>query len=552
MITLGFKYCKRLIFAVSILVVISLINAALLFVMPFLSRIIYDRLLTTHDHYLMIQILFCLAGFIVVNILANNIIVLITMYIRQRIIEFLRVDIMRSLMQYPFSFYREVNHGELFQRIVGDVDAVAGTIAQFMQAGAQVLQLIILLGTILLLDREIFILFILAMVAYLIWMYIIRIPLSKSDSNIKRVVEDLYSHFLEYVHAMKQIKVFGLFKKQETFFVTELNNLKRRSIQRSMMSMISNQGQQIGRFLSLSLLVICFYKIIEGEMTIGQYIMFGALTGLFISPVSFMFGLFENYESGNVSFKRIKGVLGLPHELSGPVLFTGMTTELVFDHITFKYNKDAVPAIDNITLVIKQGTHVAIVGESGSGKSTLVNLLMGIYQPTEGALYLNNMAITNYDIESLRKNIGVFSQDTFLFNTSVRDCINPKGVYSDDQIREALTIVRLPEFVGNLEYQIGEKGCRLSGGERQRIALARIVIRDCDIVILDEATSNLDPKVADEILDTLKGIHKENPHKTFITITHNWRELRNVDYVYMLKQGAVINEGTSDILEMEK
>lgn len=236
-------------------------------------------------------------------------------------------------------------------------------------------------------------------------------------------------------------------------------------------------------------------------------------------------------------------------EISGTKKFEGLRQAIIFDNVSFGYG-DRSHVLKNINIDIKKGEFVAIVGESGVGKTTVVDLLLGLLQPTGGEILVDGLSLAEYDLNSWRKSIGYMSQDIFLFHDTVEANLRWTAPHtSEERIKAATNLAYADEFLAGMPegYQtvIGDRGVRLSVGQRQRLALARTILQNPEIIVLDEATSSLDS--ASEAM-IWKAINKIWAEKTVITIAHRLATVKNVDRIYVLEGGSIAESGTWDEL----
>jgi ABC-type multidrug transport system fused ATPase/permease subunit len=236
------------------------------------------------------------------------------------------------------------------------------------------------------------------------------------------------------------------------------------------------------------------------------------------------------------------------YEVENPTALTELKTGIRYENVSFKYKDEYV--LKNINLTIGKGKTIALVGESGSGKSTLGDLLPRFYDVNEGSIFFDNIPITDCSILDLRNHIGVVSQESILFNTSVRDNIAfgmPNATLQE--IENAARIANAHDFIMNLETgydtNIGERGNKLSGGQKQRISIARAVLKNPTILILDEATSALDTESEKLVQDALDKLMKD---RTSIIIAHRLSTIRNADEIVLLSKGEIKERGTHDEL----
>ncbi len=229
---------------------------------------------------------------------------------------------------------------------------------------------------------------------------------------------------------------------------------------------------------------------------------------------------------------------------SGAKQFTDFSSEINIENLAFGYDGSR-PILSGVNICISKGKMIAIVGESGAGKSTLIDLIMGFLQPSSGSIAFDGVSLQEFDINSLRRNIGYVPQESVLFNMSVRDNLRwANDMAGDDKIKQACIQANAEEFIGKLSHGyetiVGDRGVRLSGGQIQRIALARAILRQPKLLILDEATSALDTHSERLIQQAIENIAKET---TVVVVAHRLSTIINADYVYVLKNGRIIEEG---------
>ncbi len=261
-----------------------------------------------------------------------------------------------------------------------------------------------------------------------------------------------------------------------------------------------------------------------------------------------------NYFQGSLnSIKELLRVEDKPYLQNGNVLFPGLKHSIRFVSVNFSYNSGSC-ILSNINLTINQGKMTALVGTSGAGKSTLASLIPRFYDPLEGQILVDDVDLRKFEITSLRRKIAIVSQDTFIFNTSVRNNIayglenvEESTIYRAAQQSNALEfILDLPE---SFDTQLGDRGVKLSGGQRQRVAIARALLRDPEILILDEATSALD-SVSERLIQ--ESLEKLSVNRTVIAIAHRLSTIIRADKVIVLEKGCIIEQGSyQELLEQK-
>tara|TARA_B100000575_G_C23089060_1_gene627773 strand:- start:741 stop:1574 length:834 start_codon:yes stop_codon:yes gene_type:complete len=256
---------------------------------------------------------------------------------------------------------------------------------------------------------------------------------------------------------------------------------------------------------------------------------------------------------GAAAFKRISEIIDREikiREISNAPKLILSNTNIKFKHVGFKYDSTNEKAVSNINFEIKGNTMTAFVGHSGAGKSTIINLLPRFYEPQEGSIEIDNQDISNISLKSLRKNLSMVSQDVILFDDTIKNNIAyAKENASIDDIVKACKFAAADEFIKKLpkgyDTMIGENGVRLSGGQKQRISIARAVLKESPIILLDEATSSLDAESEEKVQNAINNLTK---NKTTLVIAHRLSTIHNADKIFVMKSGRVVNSGSHEYL----
>ena len=293
-------------------------------------------------------------------------------------------------------------------------------------------------------------------------------------------------------------------------------------------------------------------EVINGNLAVGTYSVLVFLTQRLLWPLTRLGQTLDLYQRAMASVNRVMDLLDTPVKIrSGNISLptSNIQGEIKFDNVTFAYS-DRNNIIENLTLDIPAGDTIAIVGSTGSGKSTLVKLLLRFYETVAGAISVDGVDIKNINLTDLRQGIGLVSQDVFLFHGTVKENIAyGNSSASDAEIMEAAKIAEAHEFISQLpqgyETIVGERGQKLSGGQRQRIAIARAVLKNPPILILDEATSAVDNDTEAAIA---KSLEKITQNRTTIAIAHRLSTIRHSDCIYVLEYGKIVEQGTHEEL----
>jgi ABC-type bacteriocin transporter len=365
---------------------------------------------------------------------------------------------------------------------------------------------------------------------------------------------ELETQLVESLNAVGTIKRFGLEEyandKTENKFIALLRSICKSSIYGIY---IGTGTEFITRLFTIILLWAGSYYVIQRQLSPGELLSFYGLMGYFTSPAASLIGANKNIQDALIASDRLFEIIDLEIEsdnLNKIKFNADLIGDIQFNNVSFRYNTRAT-VFDGLDLIIKKGTTTAIVGESGSGKSTLLSLLQNLYPLKEGNISIGGFDIKNISNQSLRRCVCVVPQSIDLFAGSIIENITI-GEYEPDMQRVLglLQMLGINEFVEKLPNTyntfLSEQGVNLSGGQRQRIAIARALYRDPEILILDEATSSLDPASEQKVQITLKWFKEQG--KTIIIIAHRLSTIKNCDTILVLHNGKLIEEGHHDQL----
>jgi ATP-binding cassette subfamily C protein LapB len=316
-----------------------------------------------------------------------------------------------------------------------------------------------------------------------------------------------------------------------------------------------NIAQIVQQLASVLVVITGVYQIMAGEMSVGGLIACTILTGRCLAPMAQVATILTRYHHSIAAYRSIDSIMSLPQERPEGHKFLNrpkLDGNIEFKSVTFAYREQQIPAVSKVSFTVDRGEKIAIVGRMGSGKSTLQRLILNFYQPDEGAILIEGTDIQQIDPTDLRGNIGYVPQDIMLFSGNVRDNITigtPEA--NDASVLWATKLCGLDEFINQhpqgFDLQVGERGINLSGGQRQAIAIARALLNDPAILVLDEPTNSMDNTTELNFKDRLKQILSE---KTLILVTHKSSMLTLVDRLIVLNEGKVVADGPkSDVLK---
>lgn len=384
-----------------------------------------------------------------------------------------------------------------------------------------------------------------------------------STGILRRISRDIFnagakenSYIIESLTGIRTVRSLAIEQTVRWHWEELLNSLVKKAFNAQVIGIrLSMLSGAINTFTSTALLWFGAWQVIQGELTVGQLVAFNMLVGNVLGPFQRFSQLWNEFQEIIISTERINDVLEAEPEEdlhNKPRKTLGkLRGHICFDHVTFRYHPESkTNVLENISFEIQPEQMVAIVGRSGSGKTTLSKLILGLYPATDGKVLIDGHDVTGISLRSLRSQVGVVDQDTFLFGSTIRENIaiaHPEATL--DEIIQAAKLAGADEFIQQLplgyETQIGEGGGMLSGGQRQRLAIARALLGNPRLLLFDEATSHLDTESERIIQNNLKTILKG---RTSIIIAHRLSTVRNADLILVLDRGVLLESGTHDEL----
>jgi ATP-binding cassette subfamily B protein len=297
-------------------------------------------------------------------------------------------------------------------------------------------------------------------------------------------------------------------------------------------------------------------EVINGNITLGDFVAFNSYLGMLTWPIAALGWITSMFQRGSVSIGRINVIMDEKPEIENShdaVNLKDIKGKIEFKNLTFAYSENSKPVLKDINITIESGKTLAIVGRTGSGKTTLINLIQHLYKIPEGMLFVDGFDINKISIETVRSHIGYVPQDSFLFSTTLKENIDFFQGNSFESIASAAKTARvydnIMDFPKQFETVIGERGITLSGGQKQRIAIARAILREPSILLLDDCLSAVDTHTEEEIL---KGLHEVMSQRTSIIVSHRILAVKDADEIIVLDDGEIIERGThQSLLEMQ-
>lgn len=475
--------------------------------------------------------------------------------LRTGIVRDLRAAIYKKIVELPISYFSNERKGDMISRVTTDVQEIEFSILQSLEMlFREPLNIVLSLGLLISLNPQLTLFsFILLPITALIISQLGK-SLKRTSSKTQAQIGLLLSIIEESLGGVKIIKAFTAEEKVNQRFTKENDRYKQLTLR---LTRKTDLASPMSEFIGSGIMVTLAYYggslalSGQGDFSGSEFITYILIFARLLTPVKAFSKAYANVQKGAASADRIETIIQAENNIVddvNPTIVNGLNNEIHFNKVSFAY--DTEPVLQNIDLKIAKGKTIALVGESGGGKSTLVDLLPRFYDVKEGDINIDGVNVKNISLSSLRKQIGVVTQESILFNDSVYNNI-AFGIddVTEQQVIEAAKIANAHNFIDQLENgyhtNIGDRGDKLSGGQRQRLSIARAVLKNPPILILDEATSALDTESEKLVQDALSNLMK---NRTSLVIAHRLSTIQNADEIVVLQKGQIIERGTHNEL----
>jgi len=474
----------------------------------------------------------------------------LTAWVGEKILIQLRLDTFLQLQRLSAGFYSRSRVGDIVSRMSNDLVIVQQALSEALLSGLYyVFSFALALVTIFLLDWRLSAVVVVTLPLLFVASRVLSSRVTRAARARSDRLGDVTNVLQEDLNAEAVVKGFNLQGITREKFQAELERLFTASVRMVLLgSLYGLSGNLVTSLIQLLVLGLGAYLILTGNFTVGALFSFMGLLSSVTSPVEQASELVQTLQQAAGSLQRVIEILDAPVDVAdAPEArdLPPLQQEIRLEQLTFSYTGDQ-PQLQIPSLVVPRGKHVALVGPSGSGKSTVLQMLLRFYDPQEGRVLFDGVDLRAVRQASLHEQVSVVFQDTFVFNTSIRENLRYGRLDATDaEIEDAARQAEIHDFILTLpagyDTPVGERGGRLSGGQRQRLAIARALLRKPSVLLLDEATSALDAQSETQIQATLSNVFKD---LTTIAVTHRLAQAAQADYIFVLEQGVPTEQGT--------
>jgi ATP-binding cassette subfamily B protein len=533
----------------------ALLSLAFSLAYPKLTQYVVDEVIGRRRVELLTPIMLCLIGAFLLRDFFNSLRIRINNTFEQNVIYDMRREVYGRLQRLPVNYFDQRASGDLMTRVVEDVNSVERVLIDGTEQGSVAVLGILGVAIIMFATNPI-----LALVA------LVPLPLLSAGAmwytltahkryRVQREAASAMNALLmDNLQGVRQIKAFGREPHEDQRFAERADELRLGTL--GIMRVWAAYSPAMAFAASLGMALVLWVggrHVAHDQMTLGQLVGFMFYLGLFYEPVARLHGLNQMLQAARAAGERVFDILDAPVERSNGMARVSLRLpvrgEVKYENVGFSYNTERT-VLRNVSLHARAGEMVALAGPTGAGKSTLVNLLPAFYEPTSGQITIDGQDITGISLESLRAQISVVSQEAFLFNGTIRENISYGRLdATEDELLAAARAANCDEFISRLpegyNSRVGERGVKLSVGEKQRVSIARALLKNTPILILDEATASVDTATERLIQEALERLMA---NRTSFVIAHRLSTIRKADQILVMRHGQIIERGTHDEL----
>ncbi len=528
----------------------ALLSLGFSLVYPGLIGAVIDQVIGKDRIDLLVPVVLALIATFLLRDVFNGLRIIINNTLEQAVIFDMRRDVYARLQRLPVNYFDQRASGDLMTRVIEDVNSVERILIDGIEQ-----------GTVAVLGLIVVPIFLFHMSVRLAFVAMIPLPLLAGGAlwytltahrryrAQRQAASAMNALLMDNLQGVRQIKSFGQESHEDARFADRAEGLRQSTLGIMRMWALYSPAMSFASALGTGLIMwVGGWQVVHHAMTVGQLVKFLLFLGLFYEPIRQLHGLNQLLQAARAAGERMFDILDFPLERMDNKRRQPLTTpvrgEVVYEQAGFAYAA-GLTVLRDISLHARPGEMIALVGPTGAGKSTLVNLLPAFYEASAGRILIDGQDIAGVELDSLRRQISVVSQEAFLFNGTVRENIlYGKLDATGDELVAAARAANCHDFISALpngyDSRVGERGVKLSVGEKQRVSIARALLKNAPILVLDEATASVDTgteKLIQEALERLMA------HRTSFVIAHRLSTIRNADQILVLREGRIVERG---------
>ena len=530
-------------------VFLVLFSSLLTFPQPLINRHLIDDVILGQQLDRLLIVVLLLAGVKVLSLLTRLLQQFVFARFEQEMLLDIQHDLLDRTLRFPKSFFDDTEVGYLMSRLSSDVQGLRWFFSStLVYIASNLLRLVGGVGLLFYLEWKLALVTLVFLPALVVGARYFSAKIRVLSHQGMEQQANVSRRMQESLSAASLIKAFASEKRETEGIMSELRSAFQVSLERLAVSSAANVViSAVGDVTRLVVLVVGAYEVIVGQWSLGSLLAFQSYLGYVYGPAQSLATSNLQLQSALAALERVSALFDIVPEENLPAgrKAERLSGEIEFRNVTFSYD-GVEPVLEDVSVLIRPGEHVAIVGPSGVGKTTLISLILRFYRPTQGEIWFDGQPASEYEVSSLRRRIGYVSQSTLLMSGTIGDNLrygNPQA--NEEQIVRATKAAGIHEFIVGLpkgyDSPVGERGVNLSEGQKQRLSIARALIKDPDIVVLDEPTSALDSLVERSIFDALPALVRD---KTLFVVAHRLSTIQNSDRILLLNERRLVAMGT--------
>ncbi|MCU1258912.1 MAG: efflux transporter, permease/ATP-binding protein [Bryobacterales bacterium] len=530
--------------------VLMAVNRVSGLVLPYSTKFLVDNVIGKRHVDLLLPLILAVLGATVVQGITSFSLTQLLSKAAQRLIAELREKVQAHIGRLPVTYFDSNKSGTLVSRIMTDVEGVRNLIGTgLVEFAGGILTALISLVVLFFISAKMTVMALVLVVSFSLFLQRAMKTIRPIFKERAKITAEVTGRLTEFLGGIRVVKGYHAEDREEAVFAKGVKRLLDNVLKSlTSISLMTLSATLLLGIVSSLVMYVSAREIVGGTLTLGQFFEYTAFLALLVAPVFQIVAIGTQLSEALAGLERTREVMSEQQEDKDPrrtVIMPGIRGRVQFEDVNFSYEQGK-PVLHGVSFVAEPGTVTALVGSSGSGKSTIIGLITAFHTPDSGTVWIDGADLSRVNLHSYRSQLGVVLQESFLFDGSIRDNVAfSRPDATDEQIREACRIANVNEFVERFPEKydtiVGERGVKLSGGQRQRVSIARAILADPRILILDEATSSLDSESEALIQQGLSFLMQG---RTTFVIAHRLSTIRRADQILVIESGRVQERGT--------